>query len=330
MNHMDFTRLFCLLLAAILLTGCTGAGETVPSPRQTAESAQTTAIVEDGQVFFTDDLGRAVTVDQHPQRVAALIGSFADVWCVAGGSDSLAATANDAWTSFDGLPLDGVTNLGAAKEVHLETLLAAEPDFILASCNTEADLALRPTLEALGIPTAYFQVSTFSEYLRMLEICTAITGDAEAYAEHGEAVQAQVEAAIARADGSRPKVLYIRVSGSGCKVKNSRNNVLGEMLAALDCENIADSETSLLEDLNLEVILAENPDFIFLVYQSADPAVAGAVADATLRADPAWQSLQAVQEGRCYVMDQSLYNLKPNARWEKAYEQLADILYPAA
>ena len=80
----------------------------------------------------------------------------------------------------------------------------------------------------------------------------------------------------------------------------------------------------------MEVILAQDPDYIFLVYQSADPAVAEAVADAALRADPAWQSLRAVQENRCYVLDQSLYNLKPNARWGEAYEQLADILYPAA
>ena len=106
--------------------------------------------------------------------------------------------------------------------------------------------------------------------------------------------------------------------------------LLGEMLAALGCENIADREGSLLENLSMEIILAEDPDFIFLVYQSADPSVAEAVADEMLRADPAWASLRAVQEGRCYVMDQQLYNLKPNARWGEAYENLADILYPAA
>ena len=58
--------------------------------------------------------------------------------------------------------------------------------------------------------------------------------------------------------------------------------------------------------------------------------MAEAVADEMLRADPSWVSLRAVQEGRCYVMDQQLYNLKPNARWGEAYENLADILYPAA
>ena len=38
---------------------------------------------------------------------------------------------------------------------------------------------------------------------------------------------------------------------------------------------------------------------------------------------------KAIQAGRCYVMDNQLFNLKPNARWGEAYEILADILYPA-
>lgn len=317
-------QLFATLLAGLLLAGCTAGAPATPSPTPAQPSGEAEAI------SIVDDLGRTVTVDAPPQRVAALIGSFADVWCLAGGAGSLAASATDAWTYFTWLPLDGVTDLGATKDISLETLIAAEPDFILASANTALDLELMDTFEAMGIPAAYFEVSTFDEYLSMLERCTWLTGDTGAYHDNGEAVQAQVEQAIARADGSAPSVLYIRVSSSGCKVKNSRDNVLGEMLADLGCVNIADREDSLLENLSLEVILQEDPDYIFLVYQTADPAVAEAVADKTLRANPIWSGLRAVQEGRCYVMDPTLYNLKPNARWGDAYEKLADILYPAA
>ena len=38
---------------------------------------------------------------ENPQRVAVLIGSYADIWCLAGGKDTLVAAADDAWTSFD-------------------------------------------------------------------------------------------------------------------------------------------------------------------------------------------------------------------------------------
>lgn len=311
-------KLIAALLTVLLLAGC---GGKAPAQETAPESGT-------GAVTIQDDLGRSVTVD-HPQRVAVLIGSFADVWCLAGGEDSLVATAHDAWTYFDHLPLEGVTDLGASKEISLETLIATQPDFIVASCNTQLDLELLPTFEEMGIPAAYFEVSTFESYLGMLERCTQITGETQNYKTNGTDVQAQVDQAIARADGSQPTVLYIRVSSSGCKVKNSQDNVLGEMLAALDCVNIADREDSLLEDLSMEVIMEEDPDYIFLVYQTSDPSVAQAVADETLRSNPAWNTLRAVQEGRCYVMDQTLYNLKPNARWGQAYEELADILYPA-
>ncbi len=304
-------RIFALFLAFALCLGPVARGE------------------EAKAVIFEDDLGRTVTVEE-PKRVAALIGSFAHMWYLAGGLDSLAAAASDSWTGFD-IPLgEEVINLGSTKKVSLETVIAAQPDFILASVNTDADLALREPLEALGIPTAYFQVSTFEDYLRVMKILTDIIGCQEYYQKNVLGIQQQVDCAKARADGSEPTALYIRVSGSGCRVKNSQGSVLGEMLHDLGAVNIADSEQTLLENLSMEVILEQDPEFIFVVLQSTDPAVAQGVLEKTLLSDPAWECLTAVAEGRFFLMDQALYNLKPNNRWGEAYEKLADILYPSA
>lgn len=305
---------FLLILMVCLLSACSNSAP-VPETKPDASTVLT----------FTDDLGRQVTVST-PQRVACLTASFADIWCASGGSDSLVATTNATWTYFD-LPLSqNVVNLGQSKHLDLERLIACQPDLILASCGTDRNLDLEDTLEALGIPTAYFSVNSVDDYLRMLRICTQITGCPENYEADGIAVKARCDAAIARADGSKPTVLCLRVTGSSCKVKGSSGNVLGEMLAQLDCINIADREGALLEQLSMEVILQQDPEHLFLVLQNED---AQAVLKTTLLADPAWNSLTAVKEGRCHVMDPNLFNLKPNARWGEAYEQLADILYPA-
>ena len=306
-------RIFALLLGILLCFG-NGAG---------------VGWAEASAVTFEDDLGRMVTVESA-HRVVVLIGSFAHMWYLAGGLDSMVAAASDTWTGFD-IPIpEDVINLGSTKQISLEAVIAAEPDFVIASVNTEADLALREPLEAMGIPVAYFRVSTFRDYLHMLDILTRITGCRENYERYGLDVGAQVEEARARADGSDPTALYIRVSGSGCRVKNSENSVLGEMLRDLGAVNIADSQQSLLENLSMEVILQQDPEFIFVVLQSADPAVAQGVLEKTLLSDPAWDCLTAVQEGRFYLMDPTLYNLKPNDRWGEAYENLAAILYPPA
>ena len=304
----------CLLLAACGNSVSPSASQNVP-----AETS----------VTFTDDLNRQVTVDR-PQRVACLISSFSDIWCLAGGADTIVAATDATWRYFD-LPLrDDVVNLGNTKELDVERLLACEPDLILASGGTDRNVELEASFSAMGLNAAYFSVDTFADYLRMLKICTEITGKTENYDLYGTQVARQVEAALARQDGSAPSVLYIRATGSSCKVKNSEGSVLGEMLKDLGCINIADRNGSLLEQLSIEAILQADPDYIFVVLQSADPADAQAILQTTLLDNPAWASLTAVQEGRYHVMDPNLYNLKPNAHWGKAYEQLADILYPAA
>ena len=313
MKKSFFILMLCCLL---LLSGCAAQGTVLPS-----EAFSETAVT------FTDDLGRQVTVDR-PQRVACLIASFADVWCLAGGAEQIVAATDATWTYYN-LPLrDDVVHLGAAKELNLEQLLACEPDLVLASCGTDRNIALEETFDKMGLNAAYFSVNSFDDYLRMLKVCTQITGKTDNYETYGTSVQTQVENALLRVDGSQPSVLYIRATGSSCKVKNSEGSVLGEMLAALDCENIADRDNSLLEQLSMEAILLADPDHIFVVLQSADPADAQEVLENTLLRNPAWTSLTAVREGRYYVMDPNLYNLKPNAQWGKAYEQLADILYP--
>lgn len=309
-------RLCLLLVPLLLLAGCgkppEPAGETPPPSGETAA--------------FTDDLGQDFELEP-PQRVAAMIGSFADIWCLAGGRDTLVAAAGDAWTSFDLGLREDAADLGAVKEPNLEVLLAAEPDLILASVNTAADLELRETFAQAGVPAAYFEVDCFDDYLRMLEVCARLTGQPERYETYGQGVRAQVEAAIARQDGSAPRVLYVRAAGSGVKAKGSEGSVLGEMLADLGCVNIADGG-GLLENLSLEGIIAGDPDYIFAVLQGVDASAAQASLEAALLSNPAWGTLRAVREGRFYTLDHKLYNLKPNARWGEAYENLADILYP--
>lgn len=313
-------RIFSLvLICALVLSGCASAGTSSSSPSSASASGESELIT------FTDDLGRTVSLTK-PERVACLIGSFADLWCLAGGKDALVAAADDTWTSFDlGLGED-VANLGAVKEPNVELLLQSKPDLVIASSNTDAQVALLDTLEGMGLTVAYFKVSSFQDYLNMLDICTQLTGRMDCYEQYGQALQDQVDAAKAKCAGLSPTVLYVRATGSSCKVKNSQDTVLGEMLADLGCVNIADSSESLLEQLSLEVILDQDPDFIFAILQGSDPTDAQRTLDETLLSNPAWQSLTAVKEGRFFVLDDQLYNLKPNARWGDAYEQLADLL----
>lgn len=332
MKQLTLCRAAAAALCLLLLAGC-GAASSGPASSAGGASAAATAPADSGAACtFTDDLSREVTLEAAPRRVAALTGSYADIWCTAGGRDTLVASASDAWTDFDLGLGEEVANIGGAMGVSVEELLAAAPDLVLASTNIPSNQEMLPALEAAGVDVAFFSVDTFEDYLRMLEICTGLTGSPEAYQTYGEAVAEEIEAARARAaaaleEQGPEKVLYIRAAASVVKPKGSNGTVLGEMLADLGCINIADQDQSLLEDLSMEAILAADPDKILIVLQGADPEPAKAQLEGEVLSNPAWQQLTAVREGRVYYMDKDLYHLKPNARWGEAYDHLVEILY---
>ena len=319
MKKIGILLVVCMM---IFSTGCTADIGVSPVTKETSQEKG-----EEASYTFTDDLGREVTVSQ-PKRVAALLGSYADMWVLAGGT--VQASADDAWEDFElKMPEDAV-NLGKTKDISLEKLFESNPDFILASTNTRVHMEWKDTLEQSGIPTAYFDVADFEDYLRVLDICTNITGRKDLYESNGLNVQKQINEVVQLSKERNKtykttKVLIVRVSASMIVAKNSQDNVLGEMLKTLGCENIADSEASLLENLSLEYILQEDPDKIFIL-QIGDEKIASEHFETFINENPAWQTLNAVKEGQVYLMDKKLYNLKPNDRWGEAYEKLENIL----
>ena len=311
------TKLISLfLILSILLASC--ASQTVAT--ETKE--------ESSGVTFVDDLDRTVTVS-NPQRVACLLGSFAQVWQLAGGQ--VIATADDAWEDFGlELPADAV-NLGGTKHLSLELLLAAQPDFILASTNTRQNMEFRETLEATNIPVAYFDVFDFEDYLRLLKICTDITGCADRYETYGTAIAQEIQKVVEHSKQrlekeEAPTVLFLRASASAVHVKNSEGVVLGSMLKNLGCVNIADSDATLLENLSIERILEADPDHIFVVQQGDNAEGTREYVRQFLQEHPAWAQLTAVKNDNVHFMEKQLFGLKPNHRWGQAYAVVEEIL----
>lgn len=274
-----------------------------------------------------DALGRRVSVPRENLRVAALLGSFADVFALAGGS--VVAAPRDAWEDFS-LPLDGAVDLGGAHSPNTEALFSASPTLVLASASTASHIAMEETLTAVGISVLYFDVNSFDDYLFMLRACTKITGRADLYGKNGLVLKAQIDALRDASKESLPeserKVLLLRAASGFVKAKGSEGTVLGEMLHDLGCINIADSNEGLLEDLNVEQVIREEPYHIFVVTMGEDEEKALLSLTRMMEENPAWGTLSAVKEGRLHVMDKALFHLKPNARFGEAYETLFDIL----
>ena len=281
-----------------------------------------------GEISFTDALGREVQVNKKPERVASLLGSFADVWLLAGGT--LCASAEDAWEDF-GLELGDAVNIGGAHSPSLELLISASPDFVIASASTASNVEMKDSLESMGITVAYFDVDNFDDYLCMLDICTDITGRKDLYEQNGLAIKSKIDEiknmyAVSDIPENERKILLLRAASGFVKAKGSSGTILGEMLADIGCINIADSNTDLLENLSVEAVIREEPHHIFVVTMGSNTDAAKRSLENMIKENPAWGTLDAVKNGRLHVMDKKLFNLKPNARWAESYGILYEKL----
>lgn len=275
---------------------------------------------------FTDDMGRQVILNEKPKNVVSLFGSYSELWILSGGN--LVGVTEDA-VSERNLNLDKDTQvIGSVQQPNIELILQLEPDLILMTTDLKAHTELAETFEKAGLNSAYFKENTIDEYTNVLKIYTDINQNPNLYTQYGTTVKSQVNDIIAQVPigEEKHKVLLIRSMSTKAKALKE-DHMVGVMLADLGADNIASRNDSLLEELSMEAILAEDPDFIFVV-TTGDIDSAIKTMENGIMTNPAWSSLSAIENGNYHILPKDLFQYKPNARWGESYEYLYEILYP--
>nr|MDD6336256.1 ABC transporter substrate-binding protein [bacterium] len=306
------------MMLALALAGCAR-----PGPEATDALPGSPYPGQEG-ISFTDGEGTPVKLAGAPRRVAALMGSYAETWLLAGGQ--LIGVTEDVDDRGMELP-DGVEIIGSVKSPNTERLIALRPDLALLSSDIPQHRAVAQTLQAANIPCAFFHVETFEDFDGMMQTCTDLTGRKDLYNRHVTLPRRRIADVLARVpDGKKPSVLLIRALSTKAKAL-PQDNMVSRMVDELGGDNIAARYPSLLDELSMEVILKENPDFI-LVVPMGSPDKAMEALQKSIEAHPAWASLSAVQQGHYVMLEQQLFHYKPNARWADSYMTLARLLYP--
>ena len=258
------------------------------------------------------------------ETVVSLYGSYAEAWLQAGGT--LAGVTADA-VSERALDIGDAQVIGTTKAPNLELVLALEPDRVILNEDIPQQMSAMQVLQAAGITCHAYRVDTWQDYAAMMDEMTALTGRRDLYDATVPPMREAISQILAQAQTQeKPTVLLLRAYSGGAKVKGA-DNLAGAMLKDIGCVNIADIQPSLLEELSLEMILVEDPDWILISVMGGDEEAALAAVENTLGKNPAFRALTAVQEGRMCVLPSDLFHYKPNARWAESYRYLYEILF---
>ena len=305
-----------LVCFIIFLCGCAASGNNSSNPDINSKISDNSKI--------TDINGNSATLTKD-SKIAACYGSFAECLTLA-GLEPVGVT-EDAIEDH-GLEFSSDTKIvGTVKEINLEQLTQSDPDYVMLSADLSAHLKLEESLKELGFSYGYFRIDTFSDYKAFMKTLCDISKRDDLYEENVTIPEKNIENILAKVPENQSKdFLLMRAYSSGIKAKGD-DNLAGQLLKELGAKNIADSHLSILEELSIEQIIEDDPEFIFVSFMGSEKAAKEYLKE-NFENNPVFASLKAVKNSNYILLPKDLFHYKPNNRWDESYEYLAKILYP--
>lgn len=270
----------------------------------------------------TDDLGRTVQIPDAPKRVAAL-SPFLVESLYAVGVTPVARPSSATYPA----EATKVPEVGLSYTPNLERLAATNPDLVLVSGITQAQLI--PAIEKLGFPVVAINSDNLNDVYKNLQRLGAWTGR-EAQAR---AAEKNVRVAVASARGAaptRPLNVFTLIGSPKGFLGAKKESFTGSLITALGARNVASGEDDKryrgFAPYSMERLLKADPDVIVLIKPTSNPTQAGNVLK-EFSADPLWKNLKAVKNGRVYELEPDVVLSSPGPRAALALKELAALLY---
>lgn len=300
--------------------------------------------VSETSVTFKDATsadGSTVTISKNPGKVVNLYGSFTTLWYEAGGSVIGCIGGNSSKelyleyigrdiTADNGMTVVATSSSG--KKWNTEKILELQPDLLICSTAMSGYSTIVSPAASANVPVIAVDYDDFSDYLKWFKVFCNLTGHTELWESVAMKALDEVVEVLAEIPANNGTKVFSMFSGSKSLQANTSATVVGGMVKAMNCSNIADSWQGTLDgagrrDINLETVFAANPDII-IVQCHAGADVAKKQVEDTYGSNPVWQSLNAVKNGKVFYLEKTLFHNKPNSRFAEAYQKLAEILYP--
>lgn len=298
---MKTIHLAIAILLSLLLVACQPVPQVVPTDESATTSAETSDAGETTAQEVNHELG-TTTVDGVPERIVVLEYSFADNL----GSLGVAPVgyAVDAPPEYLATYTEevGAEAVGTRAEPSLEAIAALNPDLIIADLTRHETIysqlsTIAPTIVFNSLRGSYQdQLDAFQTIAQVLdkadEAATLLSEYEDVFAETTTATNPDAGEFI------------IGVLWSGGFTAHSNESFMGSFLESLGRTNaLAPQEGETQYLLGIESIATINPSSIVILCNAPDQTVLD-----DWKAQPVWQSLDAVKNGQVYIYDRNLWS----------------------
>ncbi len=261
-----------------------------------------------------DEVGREVSVPDHPHRLICLAPSITDTVYRLGHGDDIVGV-----TDYTKYPPEAAQkpSIGGLINPSLEKLASLRPDLVLAIGDLNSFDLVR-SIEQLRVPVFVIQPHGIEGIYRSIEsIGTALNQRESAMALIAELRRRENAVRARVADKKTPSVFYllwadpIMTAGKGAFIT--------ELIEVAGGRSVTKDLANEWPRISLEALIERHPEYVLM--ERGSP-----VTLAALQQQPSWRSLDAITKGRVLYVDDRINFPSPLAF--DALEDLAKQLHP--
>lgn len=257
---------------------------------------------------LVDELGRTVEIPENPKKVLGLTSAVMEALFNVGVTPVGKVEEYNIRDEGIALPSVGMTNT-----LNIEKIYELEPDFIIASSRYHA--AVQNELEIAGCPIYFFDPDSTGE-ISIVDL-TPFVGDLLGIPNAGETYRTQI---MDLADELKEKISEIGEYETGMIIKTGdtitsvqRSSGYGALLILLGINNIVPdnlpgAKKSPYVTYDLEQIIKDNPDVIFVIAPGKDKDANKTILD-SIKSDEKWSQLDAIKKDKIFMLP---FSVNPN------------------
>lgn len=219
----------------------------------------------------------------------------------------------------------GVTTVGMAMNPDLEIIKSLDPDYILSPATLQNDL--QPKYASIGVSSLFLNLKSVEGMYASIEGLGEKFGREEEAAVMLEEFDSfMTEFAEKNAGKESPKVLVL-MGLPGSYIIATDNSYVGSLVKLAGGTNVyGDGDGQEFLFANTEDMKTKEPDVILRAAHGL-PDEARKMFAEEFSTNDIWQHFKAVQKGRVYDLDSSLFNMSANFSYKEALKSLQPMLY---